>query len=138
VDGGYRLGKAAVQLSDKFGVSNLRTQCTMIVNTFIIPWKEPLANILEPLRRNYWYGLETGNIEFAAYSAQVYCYSAFYCGHNLQTVTGEMERFLGRIGRLRQDSSTTCSPSTPRPPSTSAKGWKTPPCSPAGCTTSRK
>jgi predicted ATPase/signal transduction histidine kinase len=104
VDGGYRLGKAAVRLSDKFGVSNLRTQCTMIVNTFIIPWKEPLVNILEPLRRNYWYGLETGNIEFAAYSAQVYCYSAFYCGHNLGAVTGEMERFLGRIGRLRQDS----------------------------------
>jgi len=105
VAGGYRLGKAAVRLSDKFGVSNLRTQCTMIVNTFIIHWKEPLANILEPLRANYWYGLETGNIEFAAYSAQVYCYSTFYCGHNLAVVTGEMERFLDRIGRLRQDSS---------------------------------
>ncbi|MBD0256087.1 MAG: AAA family ATPase [Cytophagales bacterium] len=105
VEGGYRLGKVAVRLSDKFGVSHLRTQCTMIVNTFILHWKEPLVNILEPLRRNYWYGLETGNIEFAAYSAQVYCYSAFYCGHNLQAVTGEMERFLDRIGRLRQDSS---------------------------------
>lgn len=104
IDTGYKLGKIAMQLSDKFEGSSLQCQSRMMVHSFISHWKEPLHHTLAPLQHNYWYGLENGNIEFAAYSIFVHCYSAFFCGRNLQTLAGEHLKVHERLLRLQHES----------------------------------
>jgi histidine kinase len=101
IEAGYRLGKIALQLSEKFEVTSFRSQCMMQVNTYIFPWKEHIGNVLGPLKNNYWYGLETGNIAFAAFAAVAYCFNLFFSSKNLQDVTEEMEKYLQRLKRLK-------------------------------------
>ncbi|MFL5788193.1 MAG: GAF domain-containing protein, partial [Flavisolibacter sp.] len=103
IEKGYRLGKVAVKVSEKFEANSFKYQCMMMVNNFIFHWKEHLENILEPLRLNYWHCLETGNTEFASYSAGLYSCNAFFCGKNLKELTKEMLRFNEDIRQLRQE-----------------------------------
>lgn len=104
INAGYRLGKMALLLTDKFEVTSFKSQCIMQVNTYIYPWKDHIRNVLEPLKNNYWYALETGNIAFAGFTAVAYCYNAFFSGRNLQEVTEEMEKYLQRLKRLSHES----------------------------------
>ena len=105
IDAGYRIGKIALHLADKFEVNSFRSQCIMQVNTYIFPWKDHIRTVLEPLKNNYWYSLETGNIAFAAFTAVAYCYNCFFSGRNLQEVTEEMQQYLQRLKRLWHESS---------------------------------
>lgn len=100
---GYKLGKIAMQLSEKFDAGSLKCQSRMMFNTFIVHWKEHIKNTLEPLANNYWYGLENGNIEFAAYCAFVYTHNAFFCGKNLQELTVESEKYIERLKGLKHE-----------------------------------
>lgn len=104
INEGYHIGKIAVQLSEKFDSGSLKCQSRMMVNTFCVHWKEHLSNTLKPLLDNYWFGLENGNIEFATYSAIVYCYNAFFCGHNLKELAEENARFYKRLQHLKHES----------------------------------
>ncbi len=103
-DGGYRFGKIAAQLSEKYEVGSLKCQSRMMANTFINHWKEHYRNTLEPLLKNYWYGLENGNIEFATYSALVYCHNAFFCGQNLKKLSEEIGKFNESFKGLKHES----------------------------------
>ncbi len=104
IDTGYRLGRIAIQLSEKFGTSSLKCQSRMMANTFVVHWKEHLKDTLEPLLHNYWYGLENGHTEFATYSAFIYCYSSFFCGRKLEEVTQESIRFYERLKQHKHES----------------------------------
>lgn len=101
---GCRLGKISVQLSEKFEVSSLKCQSRMMYNSYVAHIKDHTKNSLEPLYNNYWYGLENGNIEFAAYSAYIYCYSCFFCGRNLKEVNEENHKFYERLQHLQHES----------------------------------
>ncbi len=104
IDTGYKLGKIAMQLSEKYEGNSLKCQSRMMVYSFISHWKEPLQDTLAPLHHNYWYGLENGNIEFAAYSIFVHCYSAFFCGRNLKDIAEEHLKVHERLLRLEHES----------------------------------
>ncbi|QHT69780.1 AAA family ATPase [Rhodocytophaga rosea] len=104
IETGYKLGKIAMQLSERFEGSSLKCQSRMMVHSFISHWKEPLHHTLAPLHHNYWYGLENGNIEFAAYSIFVHCYSAFFCGRNLKDIAEEHLKVHERLLRLEHES----------------------------------
>jgi predicted ATPase/signal transduction histidine kinase len=97
IEGGYRYAQVAKRLCNLFEITSYRYQCTLIINNFILHWKEPLRNILEPLKKNYWSCLETGNTEFACLSAELYCFNAFFCGKDLKDLAEEMLEFHAAI-----------------------------------------
>jgi len=101
---GSRLGRLAQRLSEKFEGSSLKCQTRMMYNSYVAHLTIPLKSTLEPLYNNYWYGLENGNIEFASYSAYIYCYSAFFCGKNLKDVKEESIKFYERLQFLKHES----------------------------------
>ncbi|MEI6950065.1 AAA family ATPase [Paraflavisolibacter sp. H34] len=97
LEGGYEVGRTAMQLSEKYEVSSLKCQSRMMFYSYVAHLKSPIKSTLEPLYHNFWYGLENGNTEFGSYSAYAYCYSAFFCGRNLKVVTEENDRFNERL-----------------------------------------
>lgn len=99
---GSKLGELAIKLSEKFEISSLKCQTRMMYNSYIIHLKAHLKKSLEPLYNNYWYGLENGNKEFAAYSAYIYSYTSFFCARPLQLVIEENEKFCARLSAEHQ------------------------------------
>jgi predicted ATPase len=74
IETGYQFGQLALLLLDKFNAKELKARTIFIVNYFVKHWKEHLRETLNPLRDAYSIGMETGDLEYAAYSACVYSY----------------------------------------------------------------
>ncbi|MBD2127478.1 AAA family ATPase [Microcoleus sp. ZQ-A2] len=105
IETGYQFGQLALLLLDKFNAKELKARTLLIVNYFIKHWKEHLKETLTPLRNAYSIGLETGDLEYAAYSACVYSYHSYVMGKELATVEREMAMYSNALSQLGQETS---------------------------------
>ncbi len=105
IETGYQFGQLALLLLDKFNAKELKARTLLIVNYFIKHWKEHLRETLAPLRDAYSIGLETGDLEYAAYSACVYSYHSYVLGKDLATVEREMAMYSNALSKLGQETS---------------------------------
>jgi tetratricopeptide (TPR) repeat protein len=97
---GYRFGKLALSLSDRFRESQVKT--ITVVNNSIIHWKEHLRITLRPLQEAHRIGVETGDLEFAAWAAGFSCWHAYWSGQELGKVEQEMASYSRIIAQLKQ------------------------------------
>lgn len=79
----------------------------MFVNIFIIHCKAHVRESLEPLLEGYQSGLETGDLESAAYCAHSYCFQSFLVGKELGEVEREMTIYSEAIRQLGQQQTLT-------------------------------
>ncbi|HEY9601428.1 MAG TPA: AAA family ATPase [Allocoleopsis sp.] len=103
IETGYQFGQLALLLLDKFNAKELKARTLLIVNYFIKHWKEHLRETLTPLREAYSIGLETGDLEYAAYAACVYSYHSYVLGKDLATVEREMAMYSHTLSQLGQE-----------------------------------
>ncbi len=99
---GYRFGQLGLQLSNDFAAREVQCKVHNLFNTHIRHWQEPARASLEPLRRTIEIGLETGDIEFAAYAALPTCSNLFFVGEPLEVVQQQQEQFIALIASLKQ------------------------------------
>ncbi|MEG3874574.1 AAA family ATPase [Microcoleus sp. Z1_B5] len=105
IETGYQFGKLAILLLDKFNTKELTARTIFIVNYFVKHWKEHLRETLNPLQNAYSIALETGDLEYAAYSVCVYCYHSYVLGKELATVEAEMAMYSNTLSQLKQETS---------------------------------
>ncbi|MEH2003505.1 MAG: PAS domain-containing protein, partial [Nostoc sp.] len=79
----------------------------LIVNNFIIHWKEHIRNTTQPLLEAYQRGLEVGDLEFAAYCAHCYCFQSYVVGKELVEVEREMTKYSEAIRQIKQKTALT-------------------------------
>jgi diguanylate cyclase (GGDEF)-like protein len=103
INAGYQFGQLALNLLEEFQAKELKARTFMVFNNFIRHWKEHLREGLSPLLEAYQSGLDTGDIEFAAYCAFIYCYHSYFVGKELTALAQEMETYLQAIDRLKQE-----------------------------------
>ncbi|PZO37910.1 MAG: serine/threonine protein kinase [Pseudanabaena frigida] len=99
---GYEFGQLALNLLSHLNVHSLRARTLLIVNNFIIHWKEHIRNTTQPLLEAYQRGLEVGDLEFAAYSAHCYCFQFYAVGKELVEVDREMTKYNEAIRQIKQ------------------------------------
>ncbi len=102
LDSGARIGKVALELSEKFPSAALKSRTVYVYNCFEGHVKEPLESTLKPLISGYQIGLETGDLEYAAFNAHVYCQHAYFQGNELGALEREMAAYSESIRSLRQ------------------------------------
>ncbi len=102
IEFGYQFGQLALSLLSKLNTHALRARTLLIVYTFIIHWKEHARVLLKPLLEGYQSGLETGDLEFAAYCAYNYCFQSFLLGKELVEAKREMAKYKEVICQLKQ------------------------------------
>ena len=105
IETGYQFGKLAILLLDKFNTKELTARTIFIVNYFVKHWKEHLRETLNPLQNAYSIALETGDLEYAAYSVCVYCYHSYVLGKELAKVEAEMAMYSNTLSQLKQETS---------------------------------
>jgi len=103
IETGYRFGQLALRILEQFNAQEFKAKILVIVNFLIRHWKEHLGNTLLPLREAYQSGLETGDLEFAAYSAFDYSLHLYFSGIELISLEQEMAIYSDAILKLKQN-----------------------------------
>jgi predicted ATPase/signal transduction histidine kinase len=102
IDSGYQFGQLALSLVSKLNSQEIKAKTAFVVNFFIRHCKEHLRETLEPLVSAYSSGMETGDIEYAAYNLLQYSCSAYYSGKELTVLEREIARNRDAIDKIKQ------------------------------------
>jgi len=102
-DTGYGFGKLALSLLDRSKNREFMCRTILAFNVATRHWKEHARNTLDDLRKNYQTGLETGDIEYAAFSGLVYSLHSFFIGKELTVLEEEMAFYCDAIAKLNQE-----------------------------------
>jgi predicted ATPase/signal transduction histidine kinase/tRNA A-37 threonylcarbamoyl transferase component Bud32 len=103
IDDGYQFGQLGVSLLNQFETRELKCKTKETFNGFIKHWKDDLHLTVNPLRDCIREGLETGDLEYAGYSATIYCYNIFFVGMPLDYVTDEQAKYVAMMQKNKQD-----------------------------------
>ena len=103
IDSGYGFGQLALNLLEKFNAKKHKARTFMVFNNFIRHWKEHVREGLKPLLEAYSTGLETGDIEFAAYCTYIYCYHSYFIGKELVELCEKMVNYIHLTSQLKQE-----------------------------------
>ncbi len=103
IDEGYQFGKLAMNVLEQFNAKAIRAKTIFVVTSFINHWKQHVVDGLKSLSDAYQAGLETGDLEFAAYSAYVLCYHSYFAGRDLTELELEMANYRHTVAQLNQE-----------------------------------
>ncbi|WP_375500541.1 AAA family ATPase [uncultured Nostoc sp.] len=103
IEFGYQFGKLAASLLTRFNVKEVKAKVIEVFNAAIRHWKEHAKENLKPLLEAYSAGLETGDLEYAAYALNVYCYCSYFLGKELTGLEQEMAIYNSAIGQIKQE-----------------------------------
>ncbi|MCB0165956.1 MAG: AAA family ATPase [Anaerolineae bacterium] len=92
-EAGYQFGQLAIDLLNQLNANALYCKVHSIGHGFIKHWKDPIGAMLAPLRSAYYSGVETGDFEFAGYSAVLYSGYAYFAGVGPSLVELQREAF---------------------------------------------
>lgn len=103
IEAGYKFGRLALQVLDKFESSDIKCKVHEVFNAFIRHWKEPARASIEALRQTVQFGLETGDLEFAGYSAIHYCAYILLVGYPLELVAQKQMAYIEFLHKSKQN-----------------------------------
>ncbi|WDD36224.1 AAA family ATPase (plasmid) [Nostoc sp. UHCC 0926] len=102
-ESGYQFGQLALRLLSQSKTHALTAKTFFIVYVFIIHWKEHIRKTSQQLPEGYQSGLETGDLEFAAYCAHTYCLQSFIAGKELVELEHELKTYGEAIHQIKQE-----------------------------------
>jgi predicted ATPase/signal transduction histidine kinase/DNA-binding NarL/FixJ family response regulator len=102
IETGYQFGHLALQLAERLQIKELKATVHFVVSQFIRHWKEHMGAYLAFDLAGYHSGLETGNLNYAAFCAFGYLFNAFWSGRDLPTLDREMTHYNEVIGKIKQ------------------------------------
>ncbi|MEM6591815.1 MAG: AAA family ATPase, partial [Cyanobacteria bacterium P01_C01_bin.73] len=102
IDTGYEFGQLALQVLDNFNAKDLRCRTGFTVNSFINPWKQDLSLTLPGLREAYQSGIETGDLEYAAWSALFQGMHLYWHGDELSNLSSVLQYYNEVVSQWKQ------------------------------------
>ncbi len=103
IEVGFAFGELSLKVLSKLNAKNFQARVVANFNIFVRHWKEHLRSTLKPLQEAYSCGLETGDLEFAAYSAYNYCRNLYFLGTSLLDVKRELSNYNSGLGQIKQE-----------------------------------
>ncbi|MDZ8078671.1 MAG: AAA family ATPase [Nostoc sp. DcaGUA01] len=103
IESGHKFGKLALLMLDKLNAKEVKAKIINSFNAVIRHWKEHPREILTSLLEGYATGLETGDLEYAAYALYNYSCSSYFIGKELTLLKQEMATYHYAIGQIKQE-----------------------------------
>ena len=100
---GYQFGQLALHILEQYEDADLNCKVNQLFHAFIRNWKELARDRIECLAQNVLTGLETGDIEFACYSAINYCDNLCLIGEPLLIVQQKQAHYIELTYSLKQE-----------------------------------
>ena len=102
VPAGAMYGRVALRVLDRLNADQGRAQTLFVVKLFVEVWHQPVAKTLPGLLDAHRIGLETGDIEYAAYCLNNAVAQGLFLGHPLRQLQQTAANHAAAIGRLNQ------------------------------------
>ncbi|HJW85527.1 MAG TPA: ATP-binding protein, partial [Candidatus Brocadiaceae bacterium] len=102
IDAGYRFGRLALQLKEKFQARELTAILHGVFYNVVHSFKRHINEIFEPFQEGYLVGVETGSLEFACICASGYCGHPIFSSKELVSSGREGARYCERVNNLKQ------------------------------------
>jgi PAS domain S-box-containing protein len=102
VEQGYQFGSFALDLFEKYHSKELTAKMFNVVYALMNKWKSHLCEALNPLVEAYNSGLETGDLEWAAYAARSYCMQHFFVGADMEALKSETATYGEKLKAIHQ------------------------------------
>lgn len=102
IEKGYQFGQLALELLTQNDAEILKSRVFQIVYGVITHNKEHLNATLQPLEDAYQSGLDTGNFEYAAFSALTYLVHAYFLGKELNGLAEKIQEYTDVFLRIKQ------------------------------------
>ncbi|NMG58676.1 GAF domain-containing protein [Geitlerinema sp. P-1104] len=99
---GVEFGNLALELQEKLQVKSLKAKILNQVYSMIFPWQKPLRECLPMLQQGYEVGLETGDVEYAAYSILHHNEYEYFCGKNLNKFAEKLIHYRQALENINQ------------------------------------
>ncbi|MDI9635515.1 AAA family ATPase [Oscillatoria amoena NRMC-F 0135] len=103
VEKAYHASQLALKLLDRFEANFLKCKVYNLFNGLIRHWKEHINQVFQPFQESMQTGIETGDIEYAGYSATAYCASLFLAGKRLDLVEQQQRQYIDLALKIKQD-----------------------------------
>ncbi len=103
IDSGYQFGLLALALLKRLDENKLKARTIFVFNSMIKLWKSHVRETLQPLLDNYKTALDTGNINFAAYSININLQHAYFVGKPLLSLESDMVLYRYSVDRRQQE-----------------------------------
>ncbi|WP_315786380.1 ATP-binding sensor histidine kinase [Fischerella sp. JS2] len=102
IESGYQFGNLGANVLTKFNDKEVKAKSIGSFNIILRHWKEHARKILKPVLAAYFIGLETGDLEYSAYSLNAYCYCSYFIGKELLELKQEIENYSKAIAQINQ------------------------------------
>jgi histidine kinase len=101
IPGGYAFGKLGVAIREKFQAFDFEAKSATMFNGFVQHVCNPVHQTIEPLKRGFVGGMETGDIEYACYCLTfLFIHQAFTPANYYPTIA-EQSKWLATMKRLK-------------------------------------
>jgi predicted ATPase/signal transduction histidine kinase len=94
MDSGYRMGRMALELLERYDARSLKVKANVPYNLTIRHWKEHLRGTIESFHEAIHQAVELGDFEFASFNATNYCSAPFLVGESLEGVEQLQRRYV--------------------------------------------
>ncbi|MBU0995053.1 MAG: AAA family ATPase [Proteobacteria bacterium] len=102
IEEGYRFGRLAFKIIEKYNARKLLAETILVFNILIRHWKEPLKDCVKPGMEAFRIGMETGKFEMASLGLVLHDTYAFSAGKKLDEIDKDMEKHIQIIHQVKQ------------------------------------
>jgi PAS domain S-box-containing protein len=102
IEAGYQFGQLSLQLLERFNATDLRAKVLFMTYAFISHWRDRITDTMPALLTAYQSGLETGDVEYAAWAVVVHSYNRYWTGDNLREAEAGIRSLITAIAPLNQ------------------------------------
>ncbi|MEG4397176.1 PAS domain S-box protein [Microcoleus sp. BROC3] len=103
-----QFGQLGYQLASEPDAKNIRAATALLMGGYVGHWTTHLQESLPILLDGYQAGLETGNLEFMGYDAQLYSFNAYWCGQPLTELEPQIRAYYQQLCDLHQVTAANC------------------------------
>jgi predicted ATPase/signal transduction histidine kinase/GAF domain-containing protein/tRNA A-37 threonylcarbamoyl transferase component Bud32 len=103
----YRFGKLSLNLAKRLNNKRVNCKALLIVNFHIFHWKDHLKSTFPSLAEAYQSGIESGEFEYASYSAFSLCYCPFLAGQELTELEQQTAIYRKATSQIRRENPAT-------------------------------
>jgi len=105
IERGYEAGQLALALLDRIEAEAFRAASTFVATYFTLPWKTSIQSTFHLMLKAYTSGVNTGDLEHAAYALERYGQLALFSGAvELSYLETQMDEFTEFMRKQHQDS----------------------------------
>ncbi|MBW4505231.1 MAG: AAA family ATPase [Scytonematopsis contorta HA4267-MV1] len=103
IESGYQFGQLALQVLALASTKEQKAKTLYMVNGLVKPWREHIRETVHSFEDAYQSGLETGDLEWASYSAYYHSQHSYFLGKELSSLDREMANYGASLAKMKQE-----------------------------------